>query len=359
MKIDKAAIGIEVSWSFGDGDAEAVTLPRAGVRAAILRNGFDPELIPDLSPNKALRRAEGLVKGRSKTLVIQELRRPNKDTPMSVGIYQVQPCEGEGGDDVVCGARTRVQPDGTIEALAPEGQDTPISACFVIAADLARIANELLTSVVNRDISDAIASIGWAHGWITRRRNSGGVYFFPAGPTAERFVSLLHDLQAMTAHAKREFQFIPQLMECYPKPLTMAMWSDSARDQYDAQVADLVAQLKKVQTEDTMRESTLEKRAEECDRLIAQAESHRIFLQGHVEIVATELRRVQEGFRLKLEQNRASANEAFDALEKAPVSPVKAPEPVHVASSPAKPRRMKKSPMKPLHEMSDHELFEE
>jgi len=354
MKIDKQAIGIEVSWSFGFGDAEAVSLPRTDVRTAVSQNGFDGGLIADLTPNVALRKALHLVKGRSQTIVVQEMRRPNKDTPMSVGVYQVQARDGEAGDNVVCGARARVTGD-RVEALPPEGGDW-ILECETVAREMARIANSLLVNVVNRDLSDALTSIGWEHSWITRRRNSGGVYFMPSGQSAERFVALLQDLQALTANSAREYQFIPQMMEVYAKPLTMAMWSSSARDQYDAQVEELVAQLKKVST-DTTRESTLEKRADDCDRLIAQAESHRMFLEGHVEVLSVELRRVQAEFRRKLEIARGEAAEAFDLGDEPKPARVarKAPAPV---PAPAKaPSRVRKLP--PIENMAVDELFDE
>lgn len=353
MKIDNSAIGIEVSWSFGFGDAEAVSLPRADVRAAITSNGFSGKLIEDLAPNTALRKGLLLVKGRSKTIVIQELRRPNKDTPMSVGIYQVQPETGESGDNVVCGARVRVQGDA-IEALPPEGRDW-IPECETVANELARMANNLLTNVVNRDISDALTSIGWEHAWITRRRNSGGVYFMPSGPSAERFVSLLQDIQALTAGSARQYQFVPQIMEVYAKPLTLSMWSHSARDQYDAQVDELVVQLKKVSADST-RESTLEKRADDCDRLIAQAESHRLFLQEHVEVLSVELRRVQAEFRKKLEEARGEAQKAFDAVDAAtPKTTRKAAPAAPVAPAKAIPTRVRK--IKPIEQLSTDELF--
>jgi len=360
MKIDKAAIGIEVSWSFGFGDAEAVSLPREAVRGAVVTNGFSGKLIDELSPNTALRKAMILVKGRSQTIVIQELRSPNKDTPMSVGIYQVQPQEGERGDNVVCGARVRVT-GSDIEALSPEGAAW-IPECETVARELARIANSLFTNVVNRDISAILTAIGWDHSWITRRRNSGGVYFMPAGPSAERFVSLLQDLESLTVNSARQYQFVPQIMEVYAKPLTLAMWAHSAKDQYDAQVEELVAQLKKVSADST-RESTLEKRADDCDRLIAQAETHRLFLQGHVEVLAVELRRVQGEFRAKLDAVRGEARKALDEAEssaapraaapakKAAAAPVVAP--VKVA-----PTRMRK-PLAPIAQLTVDELFDE
>jgi len=361
MAIDKEAIGIEVSWSFGFGDAEAVMLPRTQVRQALSANGFERGLIEDIDHNSALRKALHLVKGRSKTIVVQELRRPNKDTPFAIGVYMVHGLQGEAGDHIICGARARVQTqEGKVVALAPEGA-VEIPECMVVAHELARIANSLVDHVVNRDLSDALTTIGWANYWISRRRNSGGVYFFPAGGSAERFVSLLQDLQQLTESSARAYQFIPQIMEVYPKPLTMGMWSASARDQYDAQVSEMSAQLKKISG--TTRESTVERRAEECDMLIKQAEGHRLFLQSHVDTLATELRRLKGEFSKRLDEIRQAAEREFQGVMDA-TKPVEAPKAPPAAAKPATglqtpPKRMRKPELKPLAQMTDSELFEE
>lgn len=105
--IDSDAIGVEVSWGFGFGDALAVTLRRYDVAEALVRHGFDPNLVDEMTEDMALRKAQHTVKGRSKEIVIQELRRPNKDTPRAFGVYKVTGKEGESGDDVTMGARVR------------------------------------------------------------------------------------------------------------------------------------------------------------------------------------------------------------------------------------------------------------
>lgn len=342
-KIDSAAIGIEVSWSFGDGDAEAVTLPRSLVQDILRKNGLDADLLELPDADTALRTAQQVVKGRSKDLVIAELRRPNKDTPRAVGVYQVQGKEGESGDDMVCGARVRVE-NGRVCALPPEGSQE-IAPCMVVAKDLERISNSLIDNAVNRDISNVLVSIGWSSYWITRRRNSGGVYFIPAGKKAEQFLSVLESLQAATSPLERKNQFIPQVMEVYEKPLTMQMWAGSARDQYDAQVAGLLDDLKKMESSDTMRESTMAKRADECAELMLQAEKHRMFLQEHAESIKGELERIRLGFLKRLKEVQQTSGEslsdamaAMDAVApkaRAKRAPKATPTPVAQPTAPA------------------------
>ena len=347
-KIDKDAIGIEVSWSFGDGDAEAVTLPREYVRGVLTHHGFDATLIADVDAETALAQAAFVVKGRSRSIVVQEMRRPNKDTPRAFGVYQVQ-AKDESGDDVVCGARVRVD-TGTdrVVCLAPDG-GAPISECMSVGLELARISNSLIDNVINRDISTALVGIGWAGGWITRRRNSGGVYFMSAGERSERFIAVLHALEARTESAGRNRAFVPQVMEVYPKPLTMALWSGSAKDQYASDIDALAKDLAKMTADDKMRDSTVQKRADECDRLIAQAETHRLFLQEHVEVITAELARVRDEFRRKLSASVEAAKTAFDAADvlTAPATP-KPKRAVKVAApAPAPVKRV----------LSDEELF--
>lgn len=326
VQIDSQAIGVEVSWSFGYGNAEAVTLPRAKVRELLQECGFDTDLVADYSEDIALRKAQRAVKGRSKTLVIQELRRPNKDTPRAFGVYKVIGKEGERGDDVRMGARVRCGAR-QIVCLPPEGETVfTDTECEAVGNEIARIGNSLLDNVVNRDISDMLVAIGWARlGWISRRRNSGGVYFVPTSDDAERFIRLLQGLESMShAHAsprrrpgqdERMYHFIPQVMEVYPKPLTMSMWSSSAKDQYAAQMDKLAADLKAMQADDKMRDKTIQARADECDRLMKLAESHRMFLEGVTDTITTELAKVRDAFKRKLDDNAAKASAAFDAID--------------------------------------------
>lgn len=334
--IDEAAIGVEVSWSFGYGDALAVTLPRNEVRAALHRNGFDPLRLVDLSEDEALRKAQYIVKGRSKSIVIQQLRRPNKDTPRAFGVYKVVGKQGEAGDDVRMGARVRCGA-GQVVCLPPEGDTCFIDTeCERIGNNIAAIANSLLNDVVNREISDLLCSIGWdLLGWISRRRNSGGVYFASRCDVTERFVALLQDLEKLSheyatervstkvvhnrAALERAHHFVPQVMEVYPKPLTMSMWKGSAQDQYASQTEALIKDLQKMQGEDgdKMRDSTVAARAAECDRLITQAESHRLFLEGAADVISDELKRIRDAFTKRLADNNAEANAAFDAIDDA------------------------------------------
>ena len=64
-------------------------------------------------------------------------------------------------------------------------------------------------------------------------------------------------------------------------------------------------------------EFSIQARADECDRLIELAESHRIFLADAVEGIASELARVRDQFTKKLDENAQGAAGAFNAVDEA------------------------------------------
>lgn len=359
--IDPDAIGVELSWSFGDGSAEAVTMLRDDFAGLLSRHGFDPLLVPEVDENKALGKAQHTVKGRSRQIVIQELRRPNKDTPKAYGVYRVVACEGESGDDVVMRARVRCQGKQVV-CLPPEGMSVFEDAeCETVGAEIARIGNTLIDNVINRDISDVLVEIGWKGlGWLSRRRNSGGVYFAHTADESERFVALLKDIADLSErNAEAQYlpqyqhshHFIPQLTEVYPKPLTMDSWRGSASDQYEAQTAELIKQLQKMQGDDgdKMRDKTVQGHADECDRLMKLAEGHRLFLADSADTITDELTRIRDAFADRLAGNIKAADDAFTAIEESE-------EPV-----PTRKRRGKRVPVptrpKTAAEMTDDEAF--
>lgn len=326
--IDPAAIGVELSWSFGDGDAEAVTMPRETLRVLLAKHGFAPELVGEMSEDLALRKAAHTVKGRSKTIVVQELRRPNKDTPRAYGVYRVVGHVGERGDDMIMGARVRCEGQHVL-CLPPSGD-----ACFAdhdcqrVGSELARIANSLIHNVINWGISDVVVNIGRVLlGWISRRRNSGGVYFASTNDVTERFVALLQGIETESQtiaarpgeHNPDDHRFVPEIMEVYPKPLAMDMWKSSAKAQYEQQTQQLLNDLHKMQGKDgdKMRENTVATRAAECDRLISLAEGHRLFLESAVYGITAALAEIREGFQKRIDDNKDEAKAAFDAIDKA------------------------------------------
>ena len=310
--IDNKAIGVEVSWSFGDGDAEAVTLDRESIKSLFASYGFD--VIEDVTPSDALVRAARMAP-RVRDISIKEFKRPNKDTPRSFGIYSVSSEDGESGDKFVCGARVRIE-SGVVVNAEPE-ESSGIDKCREIAYEMAETANKLIISVINADISNALLQIGHRHlYWISRHRNHGGVYYINNNPDAEMFVSLLRDLETRTSAFSRSQQFIPQITEMYPRLLTMHTLEGATQDNFESEIDRLTKDLDLMRKEGKMRDSTIEKRADECDNIINQAYKYKMFLKEKLEIISTRLREIQSDFRKALEEGdkevRAACSDGFD-----------------------------------------------
>jgi len=305
--IDPKAVGVETSWSFGYGDAEAVCIDRQSVRDVFEANGVTPKiaasLVPTLDSNAAIKRALRYAP-KKKHLAIKELARPNNNAVRVVGIYVRDARQGEAGDGWRMAARVRF--DGhahAIVCLPPEGAATFGSAeAKSIGEAMAAMANNVMANVMNVDISDALCDLGHARGWITRRRNSGGVYFLPthterAKGTAEAFVKILFGLAALTDHLPRRRQFIPQCHDLFPSPMTMSSWSGSAQDNFEADITKLQGELDRMAADGKMRDTTKAERAAQADAIIAKAENYRVFLGAAVDTIGTRLDTIKAAFK--------------------------------------------------------------
>ena len=341
-QIDSDAIGIEVSWSFGSGEADAVKIPRSSVITALNNNNFSHDYLKIKDPKYALKHAVRIVpKGRN--VIVKELARPRRDTPLAFGVYEKNTRKGESGDDWLCGARVRVE-GNSVRSYAPEGQ-VGIIRCCDIAAEIARIANDLLHTAYNKDLTEMLLDIGRSMNWISRRRNKGGVYFILAKSEgtrkrAERFVGLLQEIASLTSAKFSGERFVPQLTEVYPKPLSNATWSAAAADSFEDHIERLMRDLKTLETDGKMRETTVEKRASECDEIIARAEEYRYFLEEKVDVLSNTLAGIRTRFKDAL---KGSLDKAADEFEK--IEDLTRPEPA-VAS----PKKSKKSAPKPAPE---------
>lgn len=336
--IDRDAMGVELSWAFGYGNAEDVTIPRTVIEAILASNGFLTTCLETLDPSDALKRAAKLAPS-SKGISVKELARPNSDSPRVYGIYTRGTVEGESGDTWTMGARVRAVGDEVV-SLPPEGKDGMLSiAAAGVAQTMERQANELLRNAFNQDISCVLVSIGQGLGWISRRRNSGGVYYMPSGANAERFVKLLLDIQAETASHHASRQFVPEILEVFPRPLTQATIADAATHHFEVKINTLVDQLRAAADTGKMRESTMGKRVDEIDALIVQAEEYRsILAEGATELKA-RLDETRRFFMRGLAGGCDALSKEFAAFDRiappapkavpAPAAPTPEPTPAH------------------------------
>lgn len=325
--IDPDAIGVEVSWSFGCGDADAVRLPRdvvINVLGECDLGGADL-YIPEKDSGDALKHAAKICRP-GKHHIVRELERPRKDTPRAIGVYKVAAVEGESGDDVTCGARVRCEPRAV--CLAPEGGAAD-DGCMRIGQRVADAANDLLDNAYNKDLSEMLLAIGDDLNWISRRRNKGGVYFVLARTEyermmAERFVRLLKGLEALSALEDCE-QFRAEIVEVYPKPLAMGTITEAARSSFEASIDRMTRELDRMTADGKMRETTIGRRADECDELIRRAEQYRFFLEGAVDKLAGRLGKIRDRFSAELSEAAESAKadiNAIDDIEVAETAPL-------------------------------------
>lgn len=310
-----AFLGVEVSWSFGDGEARAVQLPRGAVVEVFHRHGFayidgHGEALEQPDAADTLRKAKRLIRS---DVVVRQLQRPNRDTPLSLGVYRVDAVEGERGDNFVAGCRVRVDPySGAAVALPPEGAAGD-DLCMRRGEEMAKIANEWLHTVHNIDISNALCSIGAHLGWFTRRRNKGGVYYILA-ERCDAFIAVLDDLEALTEGQPDRHRFFPSVTEQYAAPNAVKAWKRESEHSLEERLRELKQDLARAET-GTMREGTMLARLDECDELVARAELYRGLLAKASDDIAARVRKVKESFNAAL---NADVNESLSQeIEKA------------------------------------------
>lgn len=338
--IDTSALGIEVSWSFGDGDADAVRLDRARVRDIFSAHGFAscaPNQEPDLDGVlKAIRRKATTVSG----VAVKEIARPNKDTPRALGIYVRRAVDGEAGDtwEMIC----RVRAEGTqVTCIAPEGATTSPSDALAFkawheGARLTTMGNQLLAEVHNGELSASLVDAATICRKIDRRPGGGGVYMLFKGDKAEAFAQLLLDLQRETASRSYAHQFRAQIQEVYQKPLTVASWKASASTAITQQIQTLVTDLDNM-LDLKMRPSTMEKRAHEADLLDQLTEQARVFLEGEADALQAMIRKVKSAFLTATTQNLSEAEQVLKSFGMPERARPQAPAPVPVVAAPPVP----------------------
>jgi hypothetical protein len=184
-----------------------------------------------------------------------------------------------------------------------------------------RIANEMLDHAYNKDLSQMLLDIGWWRlNWISRRRVKGGVYFILADTAerrgkAEKFIGLLQDLAALSLETKGCLDFVPEIIEVYPRPLAMSTLAGAAQHSFEQQVARLMRDLARMESEGNMREKTIEARAAECDDVIQRAEQYRRFMAESVDEIGAQLAAIKAKFAAGLEAAKEAARVEFDKID--------------------------------------------
>ncbi len=178
-------------------------------RETFARHGFEG-LILKPKADTVLRRScrEGK---RPKGYDTRPLEKPDSDTPLSIGIYRIDPTTGEIGDSFVPVGRVRIEEhfdDAAQKIIAmavarlPEGHcGEPDEVAMKWARSIAMHANDLLIYVENTDLGIALRAAASLKGLVPLL--GGGNNFIVPRPVAAPWHEFLLDCQAFGVWSER------------------------------------------------------------------------------------------------------------------------------------------------------------
>ena len=298
---DGGYLGDLVSWQLGSLYGQEFSVDRALVRQVFIDAGFDwvklsegcARTNPTYALCEAVRRAQP---GRNR--VIKQLARPNRDTPVAFGIYERQ-ARDEGGDDLVPGARVRIEQD-LPTALPPEGKIGIIS-CVSLACAIESEARLLLSTVQHGELSELILCAGRSLGWAPFRRAGGAYYLRP--DRAQRFRALMDGLEKISFYGGYNRQHFFATVQ----PLFGDSDGRTAKNVRDAstalitdELAELAKDLEKAQA-GKIQKRAIETRVTRCQELLILAQEYSDVLADRLAELegATNKMRDQFGAMLK------------------------------------------------------------
>lgn len=284
-------IGDLVSWN-----AEGIDVPRDKGLAVFEAAGMGVHW-PAIEPGTALYRGVQNVRpprpkkdAPGPRLDTRAFARPNPDTPVAYGVYQVDPRDGESGDRYTCGARVRVDPNSkVVVAMAPEDEPA-IDEALALANRIADEANHLIRFAESRDVTNAMVGVIKVLCGVPFRTR-GGVYLVPPSKCGV-WRAMLPGL--------RELGVDPITVDMYDSPLATVAAATSAKSALEADIAALRDELKKAVTEG-MKKAPLQRRLVACDELSARVDLYRGVLMDTADELLAEAARVREGLARELD----------------------------------------------------------
>lgn len=310
MEIDPHAIGVELSWSFGDGGAECVSIERQRMYAILEAAGYDAAVLPVMDVAAVLQRV-AIIAPNIRTAKVAILANPDKDTPRAYGIYY-RVVGDESGDDWLCGARIRGDLDRVV-CLAPEHGEYE-DGSQAIADTIVRRCNHIIGHLINHDLSRLLAVVGGQMGWITRRRHRGGVYFVRNGVPAQQFVDLLMAIADETQAAAPAHRFRPELIEVYASPMSQRTITSSAVCHFEALISEYAAPLIALAESGRVRPVTLDRRLITLNAVIAQCYEYADFLGTYAVPVLHRLQSVRRHYERAIDGGRTAVAADVKAL---------------------------------------------
>lgn len=311
-----AFLGVEVSWNMGD-QATDIAIPREEFEALFRGVTSKKEFFGPIMAEDSLTVAAKLgwsyqLKVDSKTISVKQLSKPDKDTPLSFGVYYRVSLEGE-RDKWELGARVRVQDGQAVVCPPADETEFPHDASRLWGDAMAAYANTCASTAYNSHVSHALLDLGVELGWVSRRV-SGGVYFLP-GDAGERFMAVLDGLEELTAGNAVHFEgfSIPQ----YADPRTLLTWQRRTEQTFEQELEQLQGKLDGMIGRDNVRESSFDTKIFECADLVARADRYAAILQDRLGPLkkSIEAMRVKfEGAKTTLQETKLKADGAFSAI---------------------------------------------
>jgi len=316
-KAGDAFLGVEVSWNMGESSTD-LAIPREKFEELFLAAGVDKKFFKKITPEDSLNVASKIgfsyaIKIDAKTISVKPLSKPDKDTPLSIGVYYRVSVEGE-RDRWELGARVRVEGTEVVVCPPMDETDYPNEAAMKYGQAMADYANACQTIAYNYHISHALLDLGNELGWVSRRIN-GGVYFLP-GDAGERFMHVLDGLEALTEDLPVKFEgaSIPQ----YADPRTLQTWQRRTIQTFDGEIESLTRRLNDISNRTNVRENSFDTGIFECGELMVMAEKYAAILQEQLGPLKESLESLKSKFGVAKEamlEAKSKGDTAFNDIQ--------------------------------------------
>jgi hypothetical protein len=214
------------------------------------------------------------------------LAKPDSDTPLSVGIYRIDPTTGEIGDSFVPVARVRIEEkwdDGAQKRVAmavarlPEGHaGAPDEVAMKWAHSIADHANELLVYVENSDLGIALRAAAGSLG--LAQLLGGGNNFIVPTSVAQNWHDFMRDCASFGVWSER-------VILGGDAPQNTRIVQDAAKASLEEDLRTLKLKLKDAidnQSSERSRKATLTARIAFAEQLRAKANLYKNLLSNEV-----------------------------------------------------------------------------
>jgi len=316
-------LGDIVSWNH-----RGVDLPRRAVRECFAALGADfAAIVEDIDATQAMGKAR--LRCRDKSVIVTLCKRPNADTPAAMMIERELEQDGEDGVRRVYGARTRVQNDHVVVAPPPRAEDED-EACMGHARAIASCANHLLDFVAATDLGNMLVAAVLKLGGFPMR-DAGGFYFVPGADRSEKARDLLTALACLSGGSLDYLDgtdvpvwsggtFVPIVIPAADSPAGLATVATGARDSLQGALSELSEQLRAAREKGGFAfGTTITKRIDDCEQLMATASLYRGVLAGFVDVLDSDVAQLRAAFQAELDAWKEGRRPGQSELDECPI----------------------------------------